>query len=213
MSNCRVPENWIDVDRCVLDHVRMDPRRKQIVSEDEYLEFEFGVREKHELINGEIVAMAGGSFRHSLIATNVGTALSTRLATRPCLVFSSDQRVNVSATGMFAYPDVTVVCGRPEYHPKNRDTLRNPLVVVEVLSDSTEGYDRGPRFAHYRELVSLVEIVFVSQDERRVDHFRRGQADEWVLNSVKDEGSVKLPIFDIEVPLAEIYAKLELLPE
>jgi Uma2 family endonuclease len=104
-----------------------------------------------------------------------------------------------------------VVCGRPEFHPKDKNTLVNPLVLVEVLSDSTEAYDRGAKFAHYRKLPSLREYVLVSQSDRHVDHYRRTEQGEWLLSDFEDTGAVPLPSLGIELPLDEIYDKIELL--
>src|ERR1700722_5245267 len=143
------------------------------VTVDEYLARERVSETKHELLNGVVVAMAGASPRHALITSNITVALGNALRSRPCLVLSSDQRVAVEATALCTYPDVTVVCERPRFDTKDAHTLLNPLVIVEVLSDSTEAYDRGAKFAHYRSVPSLAEYVLVAQSERKVEHYRR----------------------------------------
>jgi Uma2 family endonuclease len=175
-------------------------------SEDEYLEVERRSETKHELISGLIVAMAGGTFRHNDVAANTLTALRVLLRGKGCKAVGSDQRVHVPATGLFTYPDVTVVCGTPEFHPKDRDTLLNPRVLVEVLSDSTEAYDRGAKFAHYRSIPSFVEYLLVAQDEPRVEHFKRFETGQWLLTVYRGESArVELPALGCELRVGELY--------
>jgi Uma2 family endonuclease len=184
------------------------------VTVDEYLVRERASETKHELVNGVVVAMAGASPRHVLIATNVTIALGRLLGSRPCLVLGSDQRVAVEATGLYTYPDATVVCERPRFDPKDATTLVNPLVIVEVLSDSTEAYDRGAKFAHYRSVPSLAEYVLVAQNERRVEHYRRLEGGQWLLTAYEgDDAKVALPALSVELAIREIYSKIELLDE
>ena len=143
-----------------------------VVSEDEYLALERKSETKHELINGVIVAMAGASYEHNTTAANLLVALGMRLRGRPCRPLGSDQRIHIPATGLYTYPDVSVVCGKPEFHSKDRDTLLNPRVIIEVLSDSTEAYDRGAKFAHYRGIPSLAEYALAAQDEPMIEFFK-----------------------------------------
>lgn len=117
------------------------------ITDAEYIATERLADRKHELVNGEVLAMAGASPQHNLVAANLVRLMDSRLLGR-CLVFGGDQRVNVSATGLYAYPDITIVCGRPVFHPRFEDTLVNPTAIVEVLSESTEAYDRGAKFAN-----------------------------------------------------------------
>jgi Uma2 family endonuclease len=185
-----------------------------LFTEDEYLERERRSETKNELNHGAIVAMAGATPKHNAIAMNVGSALKARLKGRRCLVFSSDQRVHVEATGLFTYPDVTVVCDKPQFHPKDKDTLLNPKVLVEVLSSSTEAYDRGAKFAHYQSIRSLEEYVLVTQVGKRVDHFRRLETGQWLLTvSEGDDAVLVLPGLGCEIPLSEIYENTDLLDE
>src|SRR5206468_6291774 len=118
-----------------------------------------------EYINGQIYAMSGASREHNLIVVNLIRELSSQLRGRPCEVYASDMRVKVRPTGMYTYPDVVAVCGEPRFEDEQVDTLVNPAVIVEVLSPSTEAYDRGQKFAHYRKLESLTEYVLVAQNE------------------------------------------------
>ena len=143
----------------------MEATARKTWTEDEYLALEAESDEKHELVNGEIIAMAGGSPAHNTIAMNVGSELRALIKSkgRPCRVLSSDQRVNVNDTGLYTYPDVTVLCGPARTPPKSPSSLTNPLMLVEVLSDDTEAYDRGAKFAHYQRLPSLESYLLVSQ--------------------------------------------------
>jgi Uma2 family endonuclease len=181
------------------------------MTEEEYLAFERASDVRHELVNGEIVAMAGGSPRHGLIATNVGGALVARLRGGPCRAVNSDVRVHIPDTGLYTYPDITVVCGQPETHPADRDALTNPRVIFEVLSRSTEAYDRGAKFDHYRRCASLAEYVLVDQRERRILHHRRVEGG-WLLSEVGPDGTLALPALGCELPLAEIYDGAEAWP-
>jgi Uma2 family endonuclease len=179
---------------------------------EEYIEHERRSETKHELVHGEIVAMAGASPRHNAIAANIVRSLGNRLAGRRCLVFTSDQRVHAEATGLFTYADVTVACDGLRFHPKYPDTWLNPRVIVEVLSSSTEAYDRGAKFAHYRTIPSLEEYVLVSQHEEKIEHFRRLDTGQWVLTAYEGlAASADLPTLGCALPLAEAYDKLDLL--
>ena len=185
---------------------------QSLVTEDEYLAHELRSEAKHELIHGVIVAMAGASREHNAIAGNIVAALGALLKSRRCLVFPSDQRVHVEATGLFTYPDVSVACDNLRFHPKNRDTLVNPCLLVEVLSDSTEAYDRGAKFAHYRTIPSLQEYVLVPQHERKIEHYRRLDTGQWVLTVFEgDAAAADLPALGCALSLAEVYDKLDLL--
>jgi Uma2 family endonuclease len=157
----------------------------------DYLALERDSEIKHEFDAGEILAMSGGTARHSALAMNVGFALR---GTRPegCTVFQSDMRVRVRATGRATYPDVSMVCGAIEYDPEDaaRTTVTNPTLIVEVLSVTTEKGDRGNKWMHYQRIPSLQEYVLVSQDPR-IEIFRRMPAGTWEYLEVR-EGTVKL---------------------
>jgi Uma2 family endonuclease len=177
-----------------------------LVTADEYIARERRSQTKNELIHGTIVAMAGASPKHNAIAANVIIALGASLKGGPCSVLTSDQRVHVEETDLYTYPDVTVVCDKPQFHPKYPDTLLNPKVIVEVLSDSTQEYDRGPKFAHYRRLPSFEEYLCVSQSEKRVEHSRRLETGQWLLTEHKgDDAVVALTALGCELRLADIY--------
>src|SRR5688572_21846950 len=129
--------------------------KKVRATEEEYLMKERPSPVKHEFLRGETYAMAGASAAHNLIASNTLRALGNQLQARPCMVLGSDQRVHVPTTGLYTYPDVTVICGQLRFHEKDPHSLINPLLIVEVLSDTTEDYDRGAKFSHYRTIPSL----------------------------------------------------------
>jgi Uma2 family endonuclease len=208
---------WTDrerISRCIGGVVDIRRRREMQVpervrvSDEEYLARERRAETKHELIAGEIVAMAGAAPKHNALALNVGAALRQRFRERrsTCIAFSSDQRVHIESTGLFTYPDLSVACGGAHFHPKDRNTLINPKVIVEVLSSSTEAYDRGAKFTQYRSIPSLAEYVMVSQHERRIEHYRRLETGQWLLTVHQgDEAVLVLPALGCEIPLAEIY--------
>ena len=177
----------------------------------EYLAMERVAQVRSEFLDGEIFAMAGASRRHNLICLNVGAELRAQLRERPCEVYASEMRVKISATGLYTYPDGVVVCGEPSFEDAEVDTLLNPTLLVEVLSKSTEDYDRGSKFEHYRTLESLREYVLVAQDKAQVVHYVRQADDTWLLSEVSGlEGRVALPSIDAELIMAEVYAKVNL---
>ncbi len=136
---------------------------------------------KHEWIDGEVLAMAGGTIEHGALAMAVGAALANALRDRRCRVLSSDVRVRVKTTGLSTYPDVSVVCDKLEVDPSDEHGVLNPSLVVEVLSDATEAYDRGAKAAHYRRIPSLREYVLVSQREPLIEVYRRNERKNWEL--------------------------------
>ncbi|MCK6588750.1 MAG: Uma2 family endonuclease [Polyangiaceae bacterium] len=183
-----------------------EPARKLSASYPEYLAQEQASETKHEFLSGEIFAMAGGTPEHARLSSRVIGALVAQLRGRPCEAFSSDLRVRVLATSLVTYPDVSVVCGRFEQDPEDANTLVNPVVLVEVLSDSSEAYDRGEKFAHYRRIPSLQEYVLISQRKPRIEVFRRNEDGTWMLFEAEASGSVKLASIGCELSVDEVYA-------
>lgn len=180
------------------------------VSPQEYLERERAAEYKSEYVNGEILAMAGATEQHNLITSNVNAELHTQFKRRSCKVYAQDMRVQVSETGMYTYPDVVAVCGEAQFEDAQRDTLLNPTVIVEVLSKSTEAYDRGDKFAHYRRLTSLQEVVLIAQDKARVERFVRQPDGDWLLSEANDlQETISLTSIDCTLALSEIYDKVE----
>ncbi len=171
----------------------------------EYLELEAFANVRHEYLDGVIRAMAGGTREHAALAARIIARLAVQLEGRPCGVHTSDLRIRVPATGLATYPDVTVVCGPVESDPADRNTLVNPILVVEVLSDSTEEYDRTEKLEHYKTIASLREIVLVSHREPRIDVWHRSD-DGWVVTtSVAGETAV-LPGLQVSLAVDAVYA-------
>jgi Uma2 family endonuclease len=175
----------------------------------EYLALERQAECKSQYFDGEIFAMAGATRRHNLIAMNVGRELSVQVRGRPCEAYPSEMRVKVSPTGLYTYPDVVVVCGEPRFEDNHEDTLLNPTLIVEVLSPSTEDYDRGRKFAHYRQIDSLAEYLLVAQERRHVERYRRQESGEWLLwETDRPDDTVALSSIGCELALVEVYDKV-----
>ena len=175
---------------------------------EEYLALERKATTKSEYLDGRMYAMSGASRAHNLITMNISSGLHAQLRERACEVYANDMRVKVSPTGLYTYPDVVVVCDEPRLEDSVSDTLLNPTVLVEVLSPSTEAYDRGEKFAHYRQLDSLQEYILVSQDCVRVEHYLR-QGEQWLLTEFSAlDDRLYLASIECELSLREIYAKV-----
>jgi Uma2 family endonuclease len=188
----------------------MQPLAQHHVTPEEYLALERASEFRSELIDGQIVAMSGTSRAHSLIVVNLAREISVQLRGRPCEIYIADMRVRVAPTGLYTYPDLAGLCGEPRLEDGHHDTLTNPALVIEVLSPSTEAYDRGEKFAQYRALDSLCEYVLVAQDRMRVEHYRRQEA-QWVLTALDGPDAVlNLESIGCTVRLADIYEKVEL---
>ena len=170
----------------------------------DYLAHEAASNVKHEYLDGEIYAMAGGSPEHAELSVAISSTLRAQLREKPCRVFSSDLRVRVAATGLATYPDVTVVCGPLEVDDAGRETILNPKVLVEVLSDSTERYDRGEKFEHYKRIPTFDEYVLVSQKEPRVEVWRRNEG-SWVRDEAGPGQRLTLTSIGCEVVVDELY--------
>jgi Uma2 family endonuclease len=183
------------------------------VTEAEYLDLERRAEFKSEFFDGEMFAMAGGTVLHSLIGTNLAAEFRNRLKGRPCLPYNADLRLKVEATGLFTYPDLSVICGSPRFVDDERDTVVNPTVIVEVLSESTEAYDRGKKFEHYRQMPSLREYLLVSQREARLEQFVRQADGHWLLHEAAGlEATLLLPSLGVTIALAEVFANVEFRP-
>ena len=187
------------------------PALESLLTPDEYLALERAAERKHEYIGGRVYEMSGASRAHILITLNVGAELRRHLRGRPCETYASEMRVRVSETGMYTYPDVVVACGEPAFEDAHVDTLLNPTVIVEVLSPSTEAYDRGEKFSHYRRLASLREYVLIAQDRVRVEHYaRQGErGEQWLLTELAGLGdALALPAIGCTLALADIYERV-----
>lgn len=187
----------------------MSALQKPFLTPDQYLEIERQAEYKSEYHSGQMFAMAGASREHNLIIASIVRRLGNLLDGRPCETYPSDMRVLVSATGLYTYPDVSVVCGEPEFADARGDVLLNPLIIVEVLSPSTEPYDRGAKFALYQRLPSLQEYVLVSQDKPQVERYARQLDGRWLYELLEGlEVSVALEALDVILPLGEIFDRV-----
>lgn len=185
----------------------------QKLTEAEYLEIERKAELKSEFFEGEMFAMSGGTRWHSLIGTNLARELGTRLKGHECIAYNADLRLKVKVTGLYTYPDLSVVCGRPEMLDDEMDTLLNPSVIAEVLSDSTEAYDRGKKFEHYRQISTLQEYLLISQKEPRIEQFIRKPDGAWEFREAAGlESCLALPSLGVVLDLSEVFANVEFLP-
>ncbi len=183
------------------------PKRK--IMPEEYLETERKAEYKSEYFDGEIFAMAGAKRNHNKVATNVSGLIWQHLKGKDCESYANDMRVFVPKTGLYTYPDVVVVCGEPQFQDKVFDTLLNPTLLIEVLSESTESYDRGKNFQHYRSIENLQEYVLVSQDEARIEKYLKQGDGFWVLSEAFGLGAkIKLDSIDCDLDLNEVFDKV-----
>jgi Uma2 family endonuclease len=177
---------------------------------EQYLEIERKAEFKSEYFNGEMFAMAGAKRVHNLLVAHLVRELDQRLRSRPCEVYPSDMRVHMPATGLYAYPDAVVVCGEPRFRDGEEDTLFNPGLIAEVLSPSTEAYDRGRKFDSYKSIESLREYLLVASDRIHVDLYTRQADGRWLLTSAdKLEDSLTLESVGAQLTLADLYEKVE----
>ncbi|NJL95549.1 MAG: Uma2 family endonuclease [Anaerolineae bacterium] len=175
------------------------------MSHAEYLAAEELSDTRHEYLRGEVFAMAGGTPEHGALAAAITIALGNLLGGRPCRVFNSDVRIRIRATGLTTYPDISVVCGQLERDGEDRNAIVNPVLIVEVLFDSTEAYDRGEKAAHYRRIPSLKEYVLVSQHQPRIEVFRRSDAGHWELYEAGAGQQIELASVGGSLDVGELY--------
>jgi len=177
------------------------------MTEEQYLEYDRSHEGKHELVSGEVIAMSGVSDAHDRIQVNTIVALSTRLRGGPCRVRGSDLRVRLNETGLYCYPDLTIVCGDPDFSPTSPVTLLNPRVIVEVLSESTEEYDRGAKVGHYRHRATVDLILLIDSQRKFIERQQRNADGTWTLS---EHSSDTVRVLDIEVPIDELYDGVDL---
>lgn len=178
---------------------------ERVMSPEQYLAFERAAEFKHEYWHGELFAMAGASRRHNLLVGNLVYLLNSALRDRPCEVYPSDMRVSGAAGDVYTYPDVSVVCGEPTFGDQAGDTLLNPRVIVEVLSDSTEAYDRGKKFEHYRGIASVQHYLLVAQDQPLIELYTRQVDGTWSLADRRMGDAVVLSALGCELAVADVY--------
>lgn len=182
----------------------------RLVGEEEYLKHERQAQTKSEYVRGEILVFAGASRAHNRIVFNIGGLLYNALRERPCEAHITNMRVRIAEAGAYFYPDVVVVCGQPQFLDEQQDTLLNPVLIVEVLSPSTEAFDRGEKSFYYRQLGSLLKYLLVSQERVRSEHYVRQPDGEWLLHDYTELGQVvRLESLAIEIPFAQVYEGVE----
>ncbi len=189
----------------------MRQKTEPYLTPEDYLFLERNAETKSEYFDGETFAMSEASEAHNLIVANLVMVLGLQVKLRPCKIYASDMRVKVQPSDLYTYPDVVVVCGKAEFGDEYVDTLINPTVILEVLSPSTEAYDRGRKFEHYRHLASVSDYLLISQHVRAIDHFVRQADGLWLLAAYRGVDAVVI-IDDIacELPLADVFDKLDL---
>ncbi len=189
----------------------MSIQRQPHLTPEEYLALERTAEYKSEYFAGEIFAMAGASERHVSIVANLMYMLVGQLKGRPCKAYANDLRLKVSPTGLYTYPDILVVCGTPRFADEQKDTLLNPLVLMEVLSESTEAYDRGKKFDHYRALTSVSDYLLVSQDQHKIESFVRQPDNRWLFAAYTAlDDVVEITSIACALPLRDVYDKVEI---
>ncbi|MCP4107884.1 MAG: Uma2 family endonuclease [Desulfobacteraceae bacterium] len=185
----------------------MQQKAINYISESEYLEIERNSEIKSEYYNGEIFGMSGASEKHNLIVSNLIFSLQLQLRKSPCRIYPSDMRLKIK-TGLYTYPDIMVICGQRKFDDEKFDTLLNPDVIIEVLSNSTETYDRGRKFQHYQQIDSLKEYVMISQHSQKIEKYSINKKGNWVL-AESDENNPYIILESLECKLehSEIYYK------
>ncbi len=188
----------------------MQKPAKKYFTREEYLAFEETAEYKSEYYRGEIFAMAGASIDHNRIVSNLNMNLNQRLLKKNCEAFMSDMRLQVEPKDLFTYPDIMVICGKPQFYENRNDTITNPLIIFEILSESTKNYDRGEKFEFYRAIPTLKEYVIIDQYKIHVEQFSIGDAGKWVLTEYNDiHNELKLATVDLTIPLETIYSRVE----
>jgi Uma2 family endonuclease len=189
----------------------MSRQPSTLLTPGEYLAIERRAEFRSEYIEGEIVAMTGASRRHNLIVANLTGELRQQLKSRPCELYPSDMRIRIPSGKLYTYPDIVVVCGEPQFEDAYVDTLLNPTLIIEVLSESTESYDRGKKFGYYRTLESLREYGLLAQDEYRLEQYVKQADGRWLLSEFKGlEATVKLASIECNLQLTEVYDRVVL---
>jgi Uma2 family endonuclease len=180
------------------------------MSEEEYLDFERKSEIKHEALNGYIYAMAGASRRHNLLSVSTTSILYNQLLDKPCEIYPSDMRVKAEASDkLYTYPDISIVCGEPQLADEKFDILLNPIILIEILSPTTEAYDRGEKFQIYRELKSLREYLLISQASPRIEHYLLQDNGKWELTDARGiDATLELPSIACTLALSDVYRKV-----
>lgn len=191
----------------------MTAQPKRSITEQEYIEFERASTTKHEYYDGHIYAMTGASRVHNLIAGNTLAALHGQLRRKPCQIFPSDMRVKIRQTGLYTYPDLVIICGEPQFTDDALDTLLNPLVLIEILSPSTELYDRGMKFQHYRTIETLQDYILIAQDHCHIEQYTRQDNGQWLFQeAIGVEARITIHSIGCTLALEDVYEKVDIAP-
>lgn len=189
----------------------MTAQAKPYISEESYLDYERASPVKHEYFRGRIYAMTGAKEPHNLIASNAIALLHSQLRRKPCRVYPSDMRLKVLRTGLNTYPDIIVICGQPQFTDTVRDTITNPTIIIEILSPSTERYDRGLKFQNYRTIDTLRDYILIAQDHHHIEHYTRQEGGQWLLQEATElEDQIVIQSIESTLLLADIYEKVDL---
>jgi Uma2 family endonuclease len=188
---------------------------KRSYTPEEYLEFERAADSRHEFLDGKIFQMAGESLSHSRVCVNLTIEVGTQLRGKKCEALSPNMKVRTSTASLFSYPDLTVVCGTPEFHDRKKDVVVNPRVIFEVLSPSTEKYDRGRKFQRYRlGNETLTDYILIAQETVLVEHFHKTENGVWTYENYNDMSDVlRLGELELELVLERIYDRVEVVPQ
>ena len=188
----------------------MQQPKIKYMSPEEYLALEEAAEFKSEYYQGEIFNMAGASISHNRIAMNLSSEINIVLKNTKCQVFMSDMRIWISSKEFFTYPDILVVCNIPEFYSNRNDTITNPLIIIEVLSKSTENYDRGNKFLFYRSIPTFQEYILIDQYSVHIEHFYIGVDGNWILKEYDHLNDIlKFTKIDFQIPLKDIYSQVE----
>src|SRR5712692_9017329 len=188
----------------------MSSKLNSPLTPDEYLAFERRSELRHEYVDGELFAMSGASRRHIQAVVNLSREISAQFKSRPCFVYTNDMRVRIMGTSRYVYPDAVALCGSPLFEDQEQDTLTNPNLIVEVLSTTTEAYDRGEKFEYYRRIETFTEYVLIAQGKPHVEQFSRQSNGQWLFTETSGmEKTIELPSVGCKLSLAELYDKAE----
>ncbi len=193
----------------MINYALMGNAAKKLMTVAGYLDFERESFEKHEFYNGEIYAMTGAKERHNLIVSNLIATIGIQIKNKPYVIFPPSMRVVIDEYRHYTYPDVTLVCGERKFLDNKNDCLLNPNVIVEVLSDSTERYDRGKKFEAYRNIISLKEYMLVSSEHRKMELFTKTTDGKWLFSENTQEDTIIIPTLDLTLILSDIYDRVE----
>ena len=187
----------------------MSTQPKAFITPEQYLDIERKAEHRSEYFHGEVFAMAGAQEAHSILVGNLVREFNQQVRQKPCRVYSNDMRVHVPSTGLYTYPNIVAVCGERQFIDSNVDTLLNPNLIVEVLSPSTEAYDRGRKFEQYRAVTSLTEYLLIASDRVHAELFTRN-ATNWVLSEANElENEMEIASIGCRLKLADIYEKVD----